>query len=261
MSRISASKLTAYTKDYVESVFAYRLREEGFINPDGKNICWYRIVNKEVVNMICFFSRWSAEPIILEVGYGIHPLFIEPFQSSKVYMHSNPCNQEILADQFLIGENETKCMEPYSSDIPIMVPCSKDKGLYTLEEIILPKMNATRTIQDCYRLHKDRYVHNARYPLEQMINACSIDFIDEGLYFEDTELYPLFQKIISQWLQVAEQYDAKRLSNPTVKEWLLRMKYQQAVLSEGKRIDFLKNLDQRKGRIIATIEKKMNISI
>lgn len=267
MARLSSADLLAYTQEYVHTVFSDLLKKEGFISPDGKDTIWYRVVNKEVVNTICFNTRWLSEPIILYLGYGIHPLFVEPFQTSKVYLYDCPSNFEMLYNQSLVCKEGPCGGSPFSPSVPIMVPCGQDKGLYTLEGIALPKMNSVKTALDCYKLHKSRYQEGrpgdirSSISFEQRLRACSTDFVDEGIFADDTECYPFFRNLITERLQNVKSYDEKMLRNKDVKKRLIHLEYQKAALFEGNRSEFLGSLDRRKRNVIDVMEKKLKITI
>jgi hypothetical protein len=261
MATVSSSTLLAYTQEYVDAVFKDRLLQEGFVNPDGNGITWYRIVNHEIINSICFYTRWNSTPVILDIGYGIHPLFIEPFRPTKVYLYSLPFNWERSFDQHLVCREGTFGMAPFSPAIPVMVPSGKDKGLHTLEGIMLPEMNKVKTIHECYAFHKSRYQSITRCTLAQALNACSADFIDEGILVEDTALYPHFQAIIEKGLAHAENFDEKHLRKKDTKQWILQTQLQAEALIKGNRQVFLDSLEQRKENVIKLIEKKMQITI
>ena len=43
-----------HMKNYVEAVFADRLREEGFISVKDRHFCWYRIQSNDIINAVYF---------------------------------------------------------------------------------------------------------------------------------------------------------------------------------------------------------------
>lgn len=261
MARVSSSDLLAYTQKYVDAVFTDRLHQEGFVNPDGNRTTWYRVVNHEIMHSICFYTRWNTTPILLNMGYGIHPLFVEPFRPTKVYVYSLPINNERLIDQHLVCQEGGFGMLPFASDVPVYIPYGEDRGLYTLDGIILPEMNVAKTINDCYALHKSRYQNNPQYSMEQMLNACSADFIDEGILLEDVELYPYFQKRIAKNLAFAEEYDEKHLRKKDIKQWIQQTQLQHEALNNGNRQMFLDSLDRRKDNVIKLLSSRMHITI
>lgn len=262
MARVSSADLLSYAQEYIRAVFSDVLLQEEFISPDGKNTIWYRVVNKEVVNTICFYTRSLSQPIMLEMGYGIHPLFVEPFRTAKVYLNDFPFNFEVLHAQRIVSRDGQCGGRYYSSNIPIMIPHGKDRGLYTLEGIALPKMNSVKTALDCYELHKLRYQENKptdkkfNITFEQRLSTCSTDFINEGIFFEDEALYPIFRNLVTERIQNAESYDEKMRRSKWGKTRLHHLEYQKKALFEDNRGDFLDSMEQQKANVIDLLERK-----
>ena len=190
MAKITSAERLTYVQKYVHDIFADTLKQEGFVSPDGKDTIWYRVVNHEVVNTVCFFTRRSGIPISLWMGYGIHPLFVEPFRTNTVYIPDYPDNYDILAEESLISKEKKHHYMYYAPGVPVEVPQYSDKGLYTLEGIVLPKMSAVKTERDCYELHKARYLEVFGPDFAGNANICSDEFLNEAIFFEDTELFP-----------------------------------------------------------------------
>jgi len=267
MSRLSSEDLLAHTQEYVHAVFADLLRQEGFTSPDGKDTIWYRIVNHEVVNTICFYTLHLAEPVVLHMGYGIHPLFVEPFCTKSVYVHNFPYNYEVLHDHDLVSKDGPGGLRFFAPDLPVMIPHGQDKGLYTLEGIALPKMNAVQTALDCYKLHKERYLEETPYTkkfnitFEQRLNGCSVDFVNEGILWEDTELYPHFQHLVTERLRQFEDYDEKLRCSKWAKTRLFHLEHQRSALFENERSAFLASLAQQRKKIVDLIEKQFQIDV
>lgn len=265
MARLSSADLLAYTQEYVHAVFVDLLKQEGFVNSDGKDTIWYRVVNQEVVNTICFYTRWLSEPVLLHMGYGIHPLFVEPFETTKVYLRDFPFNHEVLSSQQIISKSGQRGGRYFSQNIPVMVPHGHDLGLYTLEGIILPKMSLAKTALDCYVLHKSRYMESSppesklNISFEQRLSTCSSDFINEGLFFEDTALYPMFRNIVAKRLQETESYDEKTKSSKWGKNRQLQLHNQYQALFESDRQPLLSSLDQQKKRVVKLMQSKYEI--
>lgn len=259
MSKISAAQLLEYTQVYVRDVFADLLRQEGFTSLDGDDVCWYRVVNKEVVNSICFYTHWYHEPVSLEVGYGIHPLFIPPFQNPKVHLTSQPGSCEVMDSQQLICKEGGFGRVYYSPNTPVYMPWGEDRGLHTLESILIPQMNSIQTVVDCYKMHKDRYL-NSGAAFEQIVyNLFSADFIDEGILVEDKELYPYFWSWIDHKRQIIGSFNEKQRARREIRNLLHQMQIQEAVLATGNREAFLADLEQRKDKVIKMMNKKMKI--
>lgn len=267
MAKLTSDMLLPHTRAYVRDVFADRLRQEGFDSPGGGDTLWYRVVDREVVNTVCFDTRHLAEPVVLDMGYGIHPLFVEPFQAQKVYVKDFPYNFEILYPQGLVGENCQGGLRHYTGDVPVMIPHGADRGLHTLEGISLPKMNAVRRARDCYELHKARYLEESDFDrrmgisFAQRLGACSLDFVDEGIFFEDAELYPHFRELVTERLRQLEDLDEKHRRSKWGTSRLARLQSQRKALLEHDRQSFLDTLEARRKKVLDLLEKKYGVPI
>ena len=260
MARLTSAERLTYVQKYVHDIFADTLKQEGFVSPDGKDTIWYRGVNHEVVNTVCFFTRWSGIPISLWMGYGIHPLFVEPFRTNTVYIPDYPYNYEKLNALEPLSKEQMHHYVYYALDVPVHVPKYSDKGLYTLEGIILPKMNAVKTERDCYELHKARYLDNfgPDFMAKTMI---SLDFVNEAIFFEDTELYPGLQNLVLKWLQQHENYDEELRNSKWAKERRVHLEYQKKALLEDDREAFLESMAQRRNKTVDLLQKKFKIDL
>ena len=144
-----------YAKKYIQAVFADRLRMEGFICPDDKLLCWYRIVNKSLIQSIYFFSRWPNIPLMMEIAYGVYPLFVTPFFFGDVHV-SVPINDERFIPMRIIEPGSKQSYALFADDVLVYAPCSGTRGLYTLEQLILTQLNEVQTIEQCYCFHQEK---------------------------------------------------------------------------------------------------------
>lgn len=261
MSRISTSKLLYYTQTYIQDIYADYLRQEGFVSLNGENICWYRVVNQEIVNSICFFTHWSREPVSLEIGYGIHPLFIPPFMNPNVYLSSYPDSDIVMRSQKLVSNGGRLGNDYYSRTIPVLVPWGEDKGLHTLEGILIPKMNSIQSIRGCYEMHKVQKSNRWMHPEYDLGNLFCADFVDEAIMIEDKELYPYFQEWIDIVRHRIENFSEKDRSKQHIRNLLHRMELQKTVLVSGNRDAFLGDLEERKGCVLKLLNNKIGITL
>ena len=104
---------------YVEEIWAERLREEGFVCPDDKLLCWYRIINKEIVHFLCFATNHSSIPVWLDVRWGAYPLFVQPYYIQNVHNISTPLVFD-MSEEIPIYEKgvSTKCFLKYLFTLP-----------------------------------------------------------------------------------------------------------------------------------------------
>lgn len=258
--------MNIHAQKYIEQVFVNRLKEEGFFCPNDKNLCWYRVIDEQVVHSIVFFSCWSAMPIMIDIGYGCYPLFQKPVYTPSVYFVKRPSNTHTFCEQLLEEENPPGQMQVYrrySEDILVDVPPQGGKGIYTLDKIILPKMKDVETIEDCYRFHKQqlskqllRYgaadlpMYFQKYP-----NMLFGTFIDEALYFEDTQFYPpaimKAEEVIERRKNTLSDKPNDVQAQKELQEWELR----RSALVDGNHKGYLEILEKRRLANIAYLKK------
>lgn len=247
MSAIKNKQIrNAHAKNYIEAVFANLLRAEGFNCPDDKLLCWYRVVNKEVVHSVCFFSRWPNVPLMMEIAYGVHPLFLSPFRSTDVYISNRPDDERFYTAT--IQEcGPTHQFAPYSQEILVYAPKLYGRGLYTLEHVILPQMNAVQTTAQCYRFHRQKSAERS--------GSLTSTMIDEAIYLNDTTAYlncrRTVDRLIGVYLRNCELQPTKKI----YKEILLQLQQQKQTLVDGKREEYLAILEQRAKRTINWLDK------
>lgn len=236
-----------HAKCYIQTVFADRLREEGFVCPDEKLLCWYRLTANQIVNSICFFSRWPSLPLMLEIGYGIHPLFVKPYSSSDVYI-SNPPNDERFYTVGIGCSGGKKHFAPFSPDVMVYTPQTDGKGINTLEREILPNMNSITTIEQCYLFHRK----NFKSPTFGMSSL----MIDEAVIINDSAVLENAKrnadKMVSYYFMQCDKY-------PNRKEYgnkLLHTKLQKAALMGESYDEFLAVLEKRAAKNLQLLQKQ-----
>lgn len=236
-----------HAKRYIQAVFADRLCEEGFICPDDKLLCWYRLSSNEIVNAIYFFSRWPNLPLMLEIGYGIHPLFVKPFSTSDVYI-SNVPNDERFFTTSIGNSNGKKHYAPFSTDVLVYAPQADGKGIDTLDREILPNMNSITTIEQCYLFHR----RNFQSPTFGMSSL----MIDEAIIINDSAIIENAKrnadKMHSYFFTQCDKYPNKKV----YRDKLLHAKLQIAALTGESREAFLATAEKSAAKNLRQLQKQ-----
>lgn len=245
------------TKAYVQSVFTNKLQEEGFACSDDNSLCWYRMSQQGVMNTITFFSPWTNIPVMLQLAYGIFPAFAEPITISNVYFPQRPIGDlERFSEQGIVEDHplERMCYCCYSPEIHVLSPKYGGKGIYTFEQIILPKMDHIRTIEEAYYFHKKNRKEKASQfstpPEALRFGILSRTFVEMAIYVSDTEMYPL---CMARARDAVQQYERLALLKPRkrdFKEELACWKQVHEAFSGGDLDGYRRILDER---------EKMNI--
>ncbi len=224
-----------HVRKYISAVFQQRLIEEGFFSDNGIN--WYRIAQGEVIHGIYFYSSYPMLPAALNIGYGCHPMFIAPHISSDPYLYGRPGDEVIYPGKLNMKAANTI----FSMDAMVLCPDDEFKGLDILEAV-LSDIDGCNTVSDCYALHKqwkDSQIQNQNF-----LNV-STSFLDEVVYFDDRELYPMCAK----WIR--SRTESLRAAQETSKLWegheaeLKELEILAPAILQGKRQEHLQLLAQR----------------
>lgn len=254
--------IDGHAKNYIRDVFAERLLDESFHNLEGRDICWYRI-NGEIINIISFFSNWDNLPLILKIGYGIHPLFAEPFFTKSVYLKNQPVSFEHFSTQTILENCPPKKVSyfPYSNNAQVYAPSCNGKGLFTFDGILLPLMNNIRTVEDSYLLHKQKYLNISNDNMDVKFSSISKTFIDEAIYVNDVDVFPYCRKKVEKCISIYKEYCQTNPSKKEFKDSLEHYEQQKLALFDGRREEYLTLLAYRKEKNINIMRKKYKINI
>lgn len=247
-----------YTKQYVKEVFEKRLREEGFTCADDKYLCWYRVVNREVVNSIIFWAPRQEVPVWLEIGYGVFPLFSVLPYTQSVCFFNRPIDTERFGYQEIVGsEKKGGIYADYSEDIPIYIPSEGKTGIYTFDKILLPVMNSVSNLNEAYQYHKQarrdvtqNFDPDGSKYLYLRYGVPSNTFIDMAVYFDDQEVYPYCEWYLLNYRGVTS-LDESEEHREQLKDAILH----------GKRDEYLQILERRKEKNIRTLQKRCGITV
>ena len=250
--------MNIHAKHYIDEVFSARLREEGFLCPDDKSLCWYRIKGEEIVNSIVFYSAWTTIPIHLSIGYGIHPLFLKPVHTTSVSYPNSPISDETFRYQALVEDFPISRMmyTPYSGDIPVYAPGRNGRGIFTFDGVILPKMESVRTMQKVYQMHKELLFATGYGQKKDIVYNVPATFCDEAIYMNDTEMYPYFvpgsARNIDTFRELCQTKPNNKEYKVSLQEWEAR---RNALLSDTGRLEYLAILERRKAANMKQLKK------
>lgn len=249
---------TKHATGYIASVFADSLREAGFVCPNDDLLCWYRKRSDEIINSIIFRSRWSQLPLFLEIDYGIVPAFVLPVQIKSVV--SNDCPDQELFTMCPIVEDcpngGTKRF--FSENVEVLAPIQAGRGLYTLEELLIPSMDRVQTIEEAYAFHKERRLNclMADDRPEYRFGELTKTFIDMALWVDDSEMYALAALWANRQTDLYETLVAKF---PLRQQYALELKawkQLQEVLDHNGRDHYVAELAQRMQRNTEILRKR-----
>lgn len=241
------------TRRYVEEIWAARLRSEGFICPDEKLLCWYRVVNKEIVHFICFNTNYSDIPVWLNVVWGAYPLFVQPYYIRNVNDRSTPLPFDL--SRIIPIHEDGVTIKQFRDDIPAYVPAAGTCGLWLLEDRILPWLNRSQSEATCYQAHvsdqmNSRAMENGRY-----VGFLTSEMAMYAIYMEDVDTYPnCLEKAIDN-----VEHDTKSCvsepNNQSLRHSLQEWNNVLNMLQGGNREQFIAQLEGRKQKTLKWLEK------
>lgn len=235
-----------HAKMYIDEVFADTLKQEGFINPDGKSISWYRVVNNELVHAVYFHATWGQLPLMgMRLESNVFPLFNKiPYYSSIYSSSSNRhCGYRSKLISDVPDERGTTCMAPYSDDILVYAVRSGERGLYTLKTDALPWFKNAMTLRDYYSLIENEF-HNEKNPFDKTPLQ---DVATLSVFYGNTINYENYSECLANLIPC--------LGDDATRERLVATK---AAMDSGNREEFFAHLEVQKQKNIRWL-KKMGI--
>lgn len=252
MSGISQAELRRIAQIYIREVFADRLRQQGFWGQDGNDFSWYRLVNSQVVHSIQFFTRYTSIPVILEIGFGFHPLFITPSFHKGPYLYETP-GTELMFGQYQILKQSNRI---YSPNILINCPADEHMGRDILDRIF-SIMDPIQTPLDCYTAHKSSRAEQIQH---KQWFFTTPQFVDEVVYWNDRQLYPFCCEYVTGMLRYMDcvQQSGRRLRKND-KETVEKLKNLYCILFEDKRDEHLEQLKEMERQTLFLLAKHTGI--
>lgn len=259
------SMLNSHAQRYIQTVFESRLKQEGFVCPDDRLLCWYRLRHNGILNSIVFFARRSNLPLMLDIGYGIHPLFSKPVYIRNVLFSHRPMDDERFVEQAVVENCPINAMRytRYSDDISVFAPGRDGRGIYTFDGILLPYMDGIQSIEDAYLYHLHRRLnhplaHLSRY--EHRLGTLSRSFVDMAVFVGDSQVYPHCKSRSIEAVNYYERLCSKYPKKSEYREELEGWKEIQTMFLNGSRDEYLSILESRKNSNINYITKELDVN-
>lgn len=222
-------------------------------------LCWYRVKNSQIINSICFFSKWPNLPLMMEIGYGVHPLFAPPLYRTDVYFPNRPIFDVVrFLDQSIVENypmNEMGYIR-YAVDAQVYAPGRDGRGIYTFDEIILPQFHRIQTIADCYAFHKQQYIKHS-----SALSCISQIYIDEAIYLNDVAKRSYYERDVLKGINTYKQLCIDSPNRKEYRDILQHFEQQKAAIFDGGRNEYIKILEQRQFDMIKVMKKKFGIVI
>ena len=238
----------AHLQKWARTYFADHLRELGFVSWRGEDLSWYKLVGGEVLLTVYLFDSFGYLPMMPCLSYGTHAAFVKPEMPHKVTERSVGGVFETMSYMYF----DTP-MRQMAHDIQVMATDTPDGGYRKFEETVLPIFDKIHTLEDAYRPFREYYIERRAQRLErvpQFMNQmpfASMDFLDEAIWFHDTEMMELCAKDPDLWYPIRKR-EAKRLQ-------------MQKDALNGHRDEYLRELERRKDRYLRKLQKEAGLKL
>lgn len=254
--------MNVHAKRYISMVFEKTLQEEGFTCLDDKSLCWYRVRNNEILDTVIFCTSDSRMPMMLDVQFEVSPLYFAPISTTSVKYTSNAhvrwdCVKRIPIYELVCGERSAISL--FNNDIQVYAPTEGNRGLYILNEVVLPYFRMHSTPHDCYQSHKNVHLNiDPRYK-SQIFSNMSLDFMQEAIYNDDAMVYPYCKDRALKAINMYNNLTEKKPHNQELVSALREWKLLQDVVVDKRRNEYIEILEQRKVRNIEFLKRKLHI--
>ena len=264
MGNATKSEGFAHVQRFVREVYADRLRQAGFSSYRGEDIHWFRLVNNEVIHAVYFRSSCSRFPLMLEMGYGCHPLFIPPLLKRSPFMAPILSYEQIdyaipelipgstpmgMQHSFIHGLRNNIYRMP---DVMVHCPIDEETRQMILDKV-LSLLDPIDTPAACYALHKDR--REGEIENDAWLTMTPY-FVDEVLYWEDKALYPYCSLYIEgkrEWLETVKQEG--KLKRKVDQEELAQLNVLHDVFLSKNREQYVQQLSEKARKNLAQLKK------
>ena len=244
-----------HARRYLEEIWEDKLKKEGFTCPDERLLCWYRVVNHEIVHFISFTTMFDGWPYALQLSCEAFPFIFQPDYFTNVCPRSRKM-------QFAYGLGQTFSLdEPYVTtadfreDVQIYVPSGGRYGLGALEDYGLPWLEDMQTIESCYQKHRARFTNPNQTEFSFYMPPLSCAMVEYAIYMGDTEAYPC---CLEKAKKMTEHYAKSVAGKPQNQEYIKALESWRCVLNVlegGKREAFMQYLEQRKQKTLQWLDK------
>lgn len=259
MSKTKRVTMNEHTRRYVEIIWAERLREEGFVCPDEKLLCWYRVINNEILQYIIFHTREVRLPVWIEVGYGACPLFVDPPYIRTVF--SDSLYLPGYSAHGIIHETDDNWrLGRYSEDINVYVPSIGGRGIHMFTRRILPLLDSAMTAAGCLNSLKSA-TERTDHPTEKIYTSrINAEYAELAILLQDQNIY---QECMISANKRIEHYQSLLELFPQNQEFLHSLKrweFIKSILSTEEREKFDNEMERRKQKTLKWL-KKMGIPV
>lgn len=239
-----------HLKRWSQKYCAEKLREQGFVDYNQDALCWYKVVNGEVLQAVFIFNNWPLVPLQPTFCCVMQPLFVDVPVPYKVSIRGTISKD----DGFPVYLDFPRIVE--SEQCQVMATDSPGGGSEKLDEIIFPTFSKASNMDEVYAYFKTNWWNynwcfcaKEEAKLNHRFNL-TLSMIDMAIYLEDQDMYPYCIKRLDQHKALGRSCrDMDRVNRAL------------AAIQEGKREEFLQGLEKTKKKVCRKLERKLGIHI
>ncbi len=246
----------------IKDVFAPTLLAEGYCCPDERLLCWYRIVNGEMLNSVCFYHMWAAQPFFVNIGCGTHPLFAKPVYFSRA-VYSRDFLDAARFREFMVHTSGGNggCFYDLENNNIVFHPNTPERGLEFYRQDAKPWLDKASTIASAYALHKEYIKIGTPLPDVPYQRKIPSTVISEAIYVEDTSVWDACKVAVQEDIAYNKKWAEAKPQNTAFSAALELAQWQYRALNEGDRAGFLQYLEREKEKNIKYIRRYIGLEI
>lgn len=242
-------------QQYGKDIYANDFLKAGFVSYNDENLCWYKVINHEVLCSVYILLSWRVPPLIPSLHYCAYPLYVPVAvpESSVVERDvfrwvGNIQTAHLKLEYYGIrNPRNGDLSERFFRDTDIQQSSDSRRGAELLQEIIFPEFEKIHNQEECYALHKAYWCKKI-----DTFNSLTFPsaFVDEVIYMGDTELYPYCIRRIQGRLNFSPEHKYASI-------WQMQLD----ALNGIRREEYLAYLEERKQKFVKKLEKKLGIQV
>ncbi len=240
---------------YGKEIYTNDFLKAGFVSYNDENLCWYKVINHEVLCSVYILLSWRVPPLIPSLHYCAYPLYVPVAvpESSVVERDvfrwvGNIQTAHLKLEYYGIrNPRNGDLAERFFRDTDIQQSSDRRRGAELLQEIIFPEFEKIHNQEDCYALHRAYWCKKI-----DTFNSLTFPsaFVDEVIYMEDKELYPYCILRVQGRLNFSPEHKYAPI-------WQMQLD----ALNGIRREEYLAYLEERKRKFVKKLEKKLGIQV
>lgn len=246
-SSFTMGTLKAQMRRYVNGIFADALKSLGFVSYKDESLSWYRVRNEEILQTVYFFSTQRI-PFIVEIAYGIHPLYIPAPIPQKVYIHGGDVEESDIMWQLLEVWSGPKVIYEGTG---INCQATPKRGLEILENRVFPLFETLQTEDTLYNHTKNFCAYDRSLCITET-------FFDQVIYRGDTTEY---KRCLDDTRPRCENLKEIQHVWPSIKKRVERYQARIDAIEKGERDAYVAHLEDQKRKFIKAMERKLGIKV